>query len=55
MDAHPDADQLLLAYLHDVGDGVPLGGGEMRLEERSDSALSLASTASLQKATKRIV
>lgn len=44
MDAHPDPDQLLLAYLHGVGDGAPLDGGESRLEERSDSALSLAST-----------
>ena len=34
----------LLAYLHGVEDGAPLGGGETRLEERSDSALSLAST-----------
>ena len=44
MDAHPDTDQLLLAYLHGVGDGAPLDGGESRLEERSDSALSLTST-----------
>jgi hypothetical protein len=44
MDAHPDTDQLLLAYLHGVDDGAPLDGGELRIEERSDSALSLAST-----------
>ena len=44
MDAQPDTDQLLLAYLHGVEDGAPLGGGATRLEERSDSALSLAST-----------
>ena len=41
MDAQPDTDQLLLAYLHGVGDVAV--SEESRLE-RSDSALSLAST-----------
>ena len=42
MDAQPDTDQLLIAYLHGVGDVAV--SEESRLQERSDSALSLAST-----------
>eukprot|EP00966_Prymnesium_polylepis_P334924 7390275-Prymnesium_polylepis.3 len=44
MDAHPDTDQLLLAYLHGVDGGDHVNDHKERLEERSDSCLSLAST-----------
>ena len=47
MDAPPDADQLLLAYLQSSnGDDALIDTGG-RLDERSDSAMSLASTIAL--------
>jgi hypothetical protein len=44
MDAPPDSDQLFLAYLHCARGNDALTGTGERLDERSDSAMSLAST-----------